>query len=79
LRRSSRISLLSQFDQFTGTFRAFQNVEVLGIGEVEFLGRVDPRFESRVIDAAFALRVRIPFEDVLLELLEKQRIIVIIL
>jgi hypothetical protein len=32
-----------------------------------------------MIDAAFTLRVRIPFEDVLLELLEKQRIIVIIL
>jgi len=32
-----------------------------------------------MIDASLALRVRIPFEDVLLELLEKQRIIVIIL
>jgi hypothetical protein len=71
--------LLSQFDQLTGAFRAFQDVEVLGIGEIQFSGRVDPGFESCVIDAPFALRVRIPFEYVLLELLEKQRIIVIIL
>jgi hypothetical protein len=66
-----RISLHSQFDKVTDAFRAFQDVEVLGIGEIELLGRVDPHFQSRMIDAAFTLRVRIPFEDVLLEPLEK--------
>jgi hypothetical protein len=78
-RSSFGISPFAEFDQFTGTFRALQDVEIFGIGEVQPLGRVNPRFKSGVIDAAFALRVGIPLENVLLELLEKQRIIVIIL
>jgi hypothetical protein len=66
------IALFSELDKFAGAFRAFQDVEVLGVRKVELLGRIDPDFQSCVIDAAFALRVRIPFEDMLLELLEKQ-------
>jgi hypothetical protein len=78
LRRPFGISPLPQFDQLAGAFRSFQDVKILGIGEVELLWRVDPGFQSGVIDAAFALRVRIPFKDVLLKLLKEPRIIPII-
>src|SRR5581483_8978509 len=78
VRLSFGISLLSEFDQFAGAFSAFQDMEVLGIGEVELLGRVDPGLQSFVVDAAFALRIRIPFEDVLLKPLEELRIVLIL-
>ena len=71
--------MLSKFYELTGAFGAFQDMKVFGVGEIKDLRGVDPSFQGGVVDASLALRVRIPFEYVLLELLEKQRIIVIIL
>ena len=69
----------TKFDQFPRTLGALQDMQVLWIGEIQFLGRVHPRFQGGMVDTSDALRIRVFFEDVLLKLLEEQRIIVIIL
>jgi hypothetical protein len=54
-------------------------MQILWICKIQLFWRVHPRFQDDVVDAANAIRVRVFFEDMLLELLEKQRIVVIIL
>jgi hypothetical protein len=54
-------------------------VEILGIGKIKFLRGVNPRLQRRMVDTADPLRIGMFFEDVLLKLLEEQRVIVIIL
>jgi hypothetical protein len=74
-----RVALLPEFNETTGALSAFQNVQVFGVGEIELQREVDPRLQSRVSDPTDPFRIGMSFEDVLLELLEKQRVIVIIL
>ena len=69
----------TKFDQLPRALGALQDVEVLWIGKIQLLGRVHPRFQSGMVDTANALRIRVFFEDVLLKLLEEQRIVFIIL
>jgi hypothetical protein len=53
-------------------------MEIFWIGKIKLLRIVHPGFQGRMVNAAFSSRIRIFFEDMLLKLLEKQRVIVII-
>jgi hypothetical protein len=73
------ISLLPQFDQVAGTLGTRQDMEILRIGKIEFLRRVDPPLQGCVIDTTNPFGIGMFFENVLPKLLKKQPIVVIIL
>jgi hypothetical protein len=52
-------------------------MEILRIGKINFLRGVDARLQSCMIDTTNPIGVGMFFEDMLLKLLEKQRIVVI--
>ncbi len=52
---------------------------ISGWKDQAFLGVIDPLFQSGAVNTTNALRVRVLFENMLLKLLKKQRIVVIIL
>ena len=54
-------------------------MQVLRVRKIQLSWRVHPRFQNDVVDTANALRIGVFFEDVLLKLLKRQRIVVIIL
>jgi hypothetical protein len=54
-------------------------VKIFGIREVKLFRGADPFLQSRMVEAAFSLRIRISLENMLLELFKKQRVILIVL